>query len=274
MEICEAPTLQLKALNKHSINTPNVHRDGKYYRGMEPTSSAYQPNALPLGQIGARVTSLGHVYSYTGIKGIELTAYANNSPLPSNHSSLLPSFSLCCLSVFVSVSVSLSRSLLSLSLSPSLSLSVCLSLSLSVFVSVYFCLCLSLSLCLCLSVSLCLLFLCLSVSLSLSLSSLSVSLYLCLCLSVRLCLSDCLSVCLSFCFCLCLSVSVCLSLSLSVCVSLSPYQPLALWSISRRLRAKTISFLSCNGDGLCHSVVNIYIYIYIPRPSWLLPGSA
>ena len=185
MEICEAPTLQLKALNKHSINTHNVHRDGKYYRGMEPMSSAYQPNALPLGQIGARVTSLGHVYSYTGIEGIELTAYANNSPLPSNHSSLLPSFSLCCLSVFVSVSVSLSlsRSLLSLSLSPSLSLSVCLSLSLSVFVSVYFCLCLSLSLCLCLSLSLCLLFLCLSVSLSLSLLS--------LCLSLSLSLSLC-----------------------------------------------------------------------------------
>ena len=28
MEICKAPTLQLKALNKHSINTPNVHQDG------------------------------------------------------------------------------------------------------------------------------------------------------------------------------------------------------------------------------------------------------
>ena len=28
MEICKAPTLRLKALNKHSINTHNVHRDG------------------------------------------------------------------------------------------------------------------------------------------------------------------------------------------------------------------------------------------------------
>ena len=28
MEICKAPTLQLKALNKHSITHIDVHRDG------------------------------------------------------------------------------------------------------------------------------------------------------------------------------------------------------------------------------------------------------
>ena len=47
MEICKAPTLQLKVLNKHSINTPNVQRDGNiissiFFYKNKPTKFVFQ----------------------------------------------------------------------------------------------------------------------------------------------------------------------------------------------------------------------------------------
>ena len=43
MEICKAPTLRLKALNKH-IYTPNVHRDGKCSQKKKMGSSITMQN--------------------------------------------------------------------------------------------------------------------------------------------------------------------------------------------------------------------------------------